>query len=291
MNSEAYNKFENNEEWVECWLHTGHLYIDGKKMSKSLKNFISIKDYFQNNEITNHSNVFRMFCLQYKYNISLYYSNKRLEESHILFCKIENFLYLIDSIIQSNQLISIHKIQRKSTDITKLLIKSLFETKLSIKIGLANDFNTPLALKHLFELISQTNQYLTINSEQLTLVLISIEDYILWLCKTFGLRLEQHPRRTKQQNITNNENNNNRSVEAIEEFVEFRSSIRNSSLNSLKLMKNVKSSDDSDSVLLELKNDLLSMMKSCDNVRDVTAKKLHINIEDLNNKSIWKPLT
>ena len=32
-----------NEEWVKYFLHIGHLYIDGRKMSKSLKNFISIK--------------------------------------------------------------------------------------------------------------------------------------------------------------------------------------------------------------------------------------------------------
>jgi cysteinyl-tRNA synthetase len=32
-------------EWIRHWVHTGHLHIDGLKMSKSLKNFISIRDY------------------------------------------------------------------------------------------------------------------------------------------------------------------------------------------------------------------------------------------------------
>lgn len=36
---EAYSN--NNKEWVKCFIHTGHLYIDNQKMSKSLKNFIS----------------------------------------------------------------------------------------------------------------------------------------------------------------------------------------------------------------------------------------------------------
>mmetsp|Transcript_17599 Transcript_17599/g.29164 ORF Transcript_17599/g.29164 Transcript_17599/m.29164 type:complete len:327 (+) Transcript_17599:208-1188(+) len=38
--SEAYFK---SDQWVNYFLHTGHLHIDGLKMAKSLKNFITIK--------------------------------------------------------------------------------------------------------------------------------------------------------------------------------------------------------------------------------------------------------
>lgn len=31
-------------EWVRIWLHTGHLHIQGAKMSKSMKNFITVRD-------------------------------------------------------------------------------------------------------------------------------------------------------------------------------------------------------------------------------------------------------
>ena len=41
--SEAYYKSDN---WVRYFLHTGHLTIAGCKMSKSLKNFISIQGKF-----------------------------------------------------------------------------------------------------------------------------------------------------------------------------------------------------------------------------------------------------
>jgi cysteinyl-tRNA synthetase len=33
------------EEWIPHWVHTGHLHIEGRKMSKSLKNFISIQEF------------------------------------------------------------------------------------------------------------------------------------------------------------------------------------------------------------------------------------------------------
>jgi cysteinyl-tRNA synthetase len=39
--SEAYH---HNHQWVNYFLHTGHLSIEGQKMSKSLKNFITIKE-------------------------------------------------------------------------------------------------------------------------------------------------------------------------------------------------------------------------------------------------------
>ena len=38
---QAYHGCDN---WVKHFWHTGHLHIEGQKMSKSLKNFVSIKD-------------------------------------------------------------------------------------------------------------------------------------------------------------------------------------------------------------------------------------------------------
>jgi cysteinyl-tRNA synthetase len=42
--SQAYH---NCRQWVNYFLHTGHLHIEGLKMSKSLKNFITIKVHDQ----------------------------------------------------------------------------------------------------------------------------------------------------------------------------------------------------------------------------------------------------
>jgi cysteinyl-tRNA synthetase len=37
----------NSSQWVKYFFHSGHLSIDGLKMSKSLKNFITIKEALQ----------------------------------------------------------------------------------------------------------------------------------------------------------------------------------------------------------------------------------------------------
>ena len=39
----SFQAYYENDHWVRYFLHSGHLHIDGCKMSKSLKNFITIR--------------------------------------------------------------------------------------------------------------------------------------------------------------------------------------------------------------------------------------------------------
>lgn len=55
--------------WVRHWLHTGHLNIEGLKMSKSLKNFVTVREYLEGHSEGREAAAedFRMFCLMHKY--------------------------------------------------------------------------------------------------------------------------------------------------------------------------------------------------------------------------------
>lgn len=55
--------------WVRHWIHTGHLNIEGLKMSKSLKNFVTIREYLEGHSAGREAAAedFRMFCLMHKY--------------------------------------------------------------------------------------------------------------------------------------------------------------------------------------------------------------------------------
>lgn len=44
MRSRSHRRFWGRKEWVRHFLHIGHLEIAGQKMSKSLKNFTTIRD-------------------------------------------------------------------------------------------------------------------------------------------------------------------------------------------------------------------------------------------------------
>lgn len=68
---------EPGQGWGDMWIHTGHLYIKGRKMSKSLKNFISVRELLQ--EV--HRDDVRMYCLQHHYRADVHYSQDRIEEA------------------------------------------------------------------------------------------------------------------------------------------------------------------------------------------------------------------
>jgi cysteinyl-tRNA synthetase len=95
------------EEWIPHWVHTGHLHIDGLKMSKSLKNFITIRDVLKTNaeDVSNgHGQAtssldcpaddFRLWCLGLSgsYRGPATYSKSRLEEARVTRQKILRFL-------------------------------------------------------------------------------------------------------------------------------------------------------------------------------------------------------
>lgn len=95
---------EPSAEWIRHWVHTGHLHIDGKKMSKSLKNFESIKDFLSNASVANRSGAtsslnspaddFRLWCLGLSgpYRGNAVYSKVRLEISRNVRNRIVRFL-------------------------------------------------------------------------------------------------------------------------------------------------------------------------------------------------------
>lgn len=55
--------------WVRHWVHTGHLNIEGLKMSKSLKNFVTVREFLEGHRDGREAAAedFRMFCLMHKY--------------------------------------------------------------------------------------------------------------------------------------------------------------------------------------------------------------------------------
>ena len=64
-----------NDHWVRYFLHTGHLTIEGCKMSKSLKNFITIKD-----ALTRYSaRQIRLLFLLHSWKDTLDYGEKTME--------------------------------------------------------------------------------------------------------------------------------------------------------------------------------------------------------------------
>ncbi len=72
-----FQAYYGHDHWVRYFLHSGHLHIDGCKMSKSLKNFISIKQALQ----THSARQLRLAFLLHSWKDTLDYSANTMKEA------------------------------------------------------------------------------------------------------------------------------------------------------------------------------------------------------------------
>uniref|UniRef100_A0A8C4X4H7 Cysteine--tRNA ligase, cytoplasmic n=1 Tax=Erpetoichthys calabaricus TaxID=27687 RepID=A0A8C4X4H7_ERPCA len=179
--SEAY--FE-NDHWVRYFLHTGHLTIAGCKMSKSLKNFITIKEALSKHT----ARQLRLAFLMHSWKDTLDYSNNTME-SAIQYEKFLNEFFL-----------NVKDILRAPTDITGQfekweapeieLNKSFYDKKASVHAALCDNIDTRSAMEEMRALVSQSNYYIAAkkNTKQNPnrMVLKSIATYLTDMLKIFG---------------------------------------------------------------------------------------------------------
>ncbi len=78
----------NHDEMFGAFVHIGHLHIEGLKMSKSLKNFITVKDFLS----TNSADAFRMFCLLNPYRTNTNFSASKIDEASNVLNKLRSFV-------------------------------------------------------------------------------------------------------------------------------------------------------------------------------------------------------
>ncbi|CAI9610352.1 unnamed protein product, partial [Staurois parvus] len=179
--SEAY--FD-NDHWVRYFLHTGHLTIAGCKMSKSLKNFITIQDALQRNT----ARQLRLAFLMHSWKDTLDYSPNTME-SAVQYEKFMNEFFL-----------NVKDILRTPTDITGRFVRwqsqeielnnSFYTKKASIHAALCDNIDTRTVMEEMRSLVSQSNSYIASkkSNKQLPnrMLLESIRTYLTNMLKIFG---------------------------------------------------------------------------------------------------------
>ncbi|XP_035252736.1 cysteine--tRNA ligase, cytoplasmic-like [Anguilla anguilla] len=176
--------FFENDHWVRYFLHTGHLTIAGCKMSKSLKNFITIKD-----ALANHSaRQLRLAFLMHSWKDTLDYSSNTME-SAIQYEKFLNEFFL-----------NVKDILRAPTDITGQfekwetaeleLNRSFYERKAAVHEALCDNIDTRTALDEMRALVSQSNTYVASRKAGKLapnrMLLKSVACYLTDMLKMFG---------------------------------------------------------------------------------------------------------
>ena len=121
------------EKFARCWMHTGPLRIDKEKMSKSLDNFITIKEALKEFP----SEVIRFFLISNHYRSPLNYSEEGVHEAKSALDRL--YTSLIDLDLRK---------EKHSNDA---------ELISPFKEAMEDDFNVPSALAALFEIAKSIN--------------------------------------------------------------------------------------------------------------------------------------
>ncbi|MEM2962917.1 MAG: cysteine--tRNA ligase [Candidatus Anstonellales archaeon] len=145
-NEIAQSECANGKKFVQYWMHVGFLTVNGEKMSKSLGNFITVRDALK--KFTPHA--IRMFFIQTHYRSPIDFSEKSVISAQNALTSIYNTLKSARETALSASNVPDNELELKISKTYKL-----FEDRMD------DDFDTPSALAALFRLVSLTNTHIS----------------------------------------------------------------------------------------------------------------------------------
>ncbi|KAJ8914589.1 hypothetical protein NQ315_017294 [Exocentrus adspersus] len=172
-----------NPEWVKYFLHSGHLTIAGCKMSKSLKNFVSIQDALSKYS----ARQLRFAFLLHSWRDTLDYSQNTMECA-LQYEKLFNEFFLNAKCVTAtfcSEKSSFSTFTKWNDQETSLNDKFL-QTKCNVHTALCDNVDTRTALDFLRELVTTSNVYLRERKPANKLLLHDIASYITRILTIFG---------------------------------------------------------------------------------------------------------
>jgi cysteinyl-tRNA synthetase len=128
--------------FARYWVHNGMLQLGGEKMSKSLGNIVSIKEFLKQRD----ADVMRMLVLMGYYRAPLIFNEETQNAA-------EKSLERLKSAFRPASISA----KGLGTEAASALATQAQSTKQSFVDAMDDDFNTPLALAALYELVKATN--------------------------------------------------------------------------------------------------------------------------------------
>ncbi|OSD07063.1 hypothetical protein PYCCODRAFT_1359815 [Trametes coccinea BRFM310] len=181
--SEAYH---NCPAWVNYFIHTGHLHIEGLKMSKSLKNFITIDEILQKYT----ARQLRLAFLTQLWNAKVDFSESLMTgEVRGIEIAFNNFFTIVKALVsqaeaEGPKLDGKNRFQQAERELTE----SLHASQAAFRAALCDSFNTPEAINVLRELVSKTNVYIRTPGANLEIGLIQrVARWVGDMLRMFGL--------------------------------------------------------------------------------------------------------
>lgn len=245
-------------QWVNYFLHAGHLHIKGLKMSKSLKNFITIRQALQEHS----PRQLRLMFLLQPWDKPMNYSDQTVDDAKAKEKYFKNFFGAVKSVLR-NDFVS----ERQGwTEADRSLWKTLNASQEKVHKSLLDNFKTFEAILHLVDLVQECNKYLTAEAKPKNILVQKVALYVTKILRVFGV--------VQGNDIIGfgSDGGEGGSKEEVigpfvDAFVDFREKVRSAA---------------------KAKSDPGQFLKECDAVRDDTLANLGIRVEDGADVSVWK---
>lgn len=167
-NEIAQSECANGCKFVNYWLHNGFVTINKEKMSKSLKNFVTIDDMLANYD----ANTIRLFILTNHYRMPVEFSPEALEGARAGWKRIQNAINETLKYVNGLQLPNISE----SDEIVQF------------NEAMDSDFNTSKALAVIFDTVTKANKAVADGSKDLAAKYLAI---LIELTNVIGFNIEK----------------------------------------------------------------------------------------------------
>ncbi|KDN46476.1 putative cysteinyl-tRNA synthetase [Tilletiaria anomala UBC 951] len=144
-------------QWINYFLHTGHLHIEGLKMSKSLKNFISIDDALRRYS----ARQLRLAFLFQAWNSKMDFRESAMAEVRNAESTFNNFFSMIKAHLQAAASRGLAYSDGKNyyhEPETKLMA-TFIDAQDAFRRAMCDNFDTPAGVQVLLDLVSKVNVY------------------------------------------------------------------------------------------------------------------------------------
>jgi cysteinyl-tRNA synthetase len=270
-------------QWVNYFTHTGHLHIEGLKMSKSLNNFITIRQALEHST----ARQLRIMFLLQAWDQPMSYSDQTLDDARSKEMTFRSYFREVEALVRTNYLQS--RVGWRMGDLDHKLADSYLCTRQTVHESLLDNFNTKDAMLALLKIINEANAYLrTPGVLPSTLTLQSIAVYVTQILKVFGVVTgsDDFGFGSSSSSGVAGESSNGKDVvdgtgseSYISAMVTFRESVRNAALEAAKSGGGTR--DDAQTAAIQ------SILQICDGLRDNVLPTLGVRLEDRPTGTMW----
>ncbi|ORX39710.1 cysteine-tRNA ligase [Kockovaella imperatae] len=178
--SEAYHGCQ---QWVNYFLHTGHLHIEGLKMSKSLKNFITIDEALAKFS----ARQLRLAFMLQLWNAKMDFREDLLKDVRTKEDLFDNFFSNVKARLNQAGQSGPSPDGKHHFDAPEhALMNEFHSAQQAFRASLCDSFNTPQAISTLVNLVGEVNTYISKASYNAH-VLEPIAEWVTRMLRMFGL--------------------------------------------------------------------------------------------------------